>query len=84
MSKQKEDASSSDPYEDIQFTGPLRGFAPLGEELVQLATFSKTMRKEYEAMEKNSANYAERGWRRRADAARQSRFESALQNFNLR
>ncbi|CAL6343334.1 unnamed protein product [Bathycoccus prasinos] len=53
MSKQKEaDASSSDPYEDIQFTGPLRGFAPLGEELVQLATFSKTMRKEYEAMEK--------------------------------
>ena len=53
MSKQKEaDASSSDPYEDIQFTGPLRGFAPLGEELVQLAAFSKTMRKEYEAMEK--------------------------------
>ena len=53
MSKQKEaDVSSSDPYEDIQFTGPLRGFAPLGEELVQLATFSKTMRKEYEAMEK--------------------------------
>ena len=53
MSKQKEaDASSSNPYEDMQFTGPLRGFAPLGEELVQLATFSKTMRKEYEAMEK--------------------------------
>ena len=55
MSKQKEsDASSSNPYEDIQFAGPLRGFAPLGEEFVQLATFSKTMRKEFEAMEKTA------------------------------
>ena len=52
MSKQKESDSSSSPYESIQFTGPLRGFSPLGEELVQLATFSKKMRKEYEAMEK--------------------------------
>ena len=55
MSKQKEsDASSSNPYEDIQFAGPLRGFSPLGEEFVQLATFSKTMRKEFEAMEKTA------------------------------
>jgi len=52
MSKQKESDSSSSPYESIQFAGPLRGFSPLGEELVQLATFSKKMRKEYEAMEK--------------------------------
>lgn len=52
MSKQKESDSSSSPYESIQFAGPLRGFSPLGEELVHLATFSKKMRKEYEAMEK--------------------------------
>ncbi|CAL6351463.1 unnamed protein product [Bathycoccus prasinos] len=70
MSKQKEaDASSSDPYEDIQFTGPLRGFAPLGEELVQLATFSKTMRKEYEAMEKTVRTFRKEDGGGGADAA---------------
>ena len=64
MTKEKEMSRKvRNLYEDVQFTGPLRGLAPLGDELVEFATFAKKLRKEYSLLEKKlfSVNAAEGG-----------------------